>query len=58
MFPSHGNQSADLLANQRTGFYVMVTLVAKGLSTSHQYLTLESFTTDSLENPFEKLRQG
>ena len=57
MFPSHRNQSAVLLANQLTGFYVMRTLVAKGLSTSHQYVMLESFTTDSLENPFEKLRQ-
>ena len=36
----------------------MGTLVAKGLCTSNKYVMLESFTTDSLENQFGKLRQG
>ena len=31
MFPSYRNQSVDLLSKQLTGFYMMETLVIKGL---------------------------
>ena len=32
MFPLYRNQSADFSANQLTGFYMMGTLVVKGLT--------------------------
>ena len=35
MFPSYRNQSVDLLANQLTRFYMMGTLVVKGLSKTY-----------------------
>ena len=34
MFSSYRNQSVDFSANQLTGFYIMGTLVLKGLNTS------------------------
>ena len=43
MFPSYRSQSADLQANQLTGFYMMGTLVVKWLSTYDTLLSDELF---------------